>query len=822
MDFVEWSVAAADRLVVEHTRRVVIVGLLLTLVFGAGLGNLTTESGTSQFTEGSPSEEAFEAVNEVFGPTFSADTGSTTLIVKDRNVLSKPALLRLLTLQERLLERESLRITEASSVARSIAQTIDPEARTLAAQHDAIDRATAREIDRAVAELAARPGFSRSLSDDFNPESARASATIATVTHEVPAGMGSGAGTSGESPLQGYQTGVESVAERSPGDVTVFGQGVVAAEFQNVILDSLVIVVPAAVVLILLFLMVAYRDPVDLGLGVLALLMAIVWTFGAVGLLGIPFTQMLIAVPPLLLAVGIDYGIHTINRYREERVAGARAQPAMRTTMAQLLVAFGIVTGTTVIGFSANLTSDLGPIRDFGLVAAMGIVITFGVFGIFLPAAKLFVDDWLGRSERPAKRPLGADDTALGRVLAGGLVLARRAPIATLVVIALLTAGAAAYGTGVDTSFNQDDFLPPEDTPAILDRLPEPFAPSEYTVTGTISFIEDRFASDQQSSVTLYVEAPMRDPTQLEELQHVNRNPPPAFVATDREAEVRWIGSVIQSHAAASPAFARLVARNDPDGDGIPEQNLEAVYDALMDSPARQQATQYITSDYRRTRLVYQVDADASDAEISGQARRLAEDVRGDATATGQVVVFDAISATILQSAITSLVVALVGTGAFLLVAYRIVEGRATLGLVNLAPILVSLALIVGTMRALGMPLNALTATILSIAIGLGIDYSVHVVHRFADEYPERPFWDALEDTVRGTGGALTGSMVTTASGIGVLVIAITPILGQFGLVTAMAIGYSYLAAMIVTPSVLVVWYRARVALGIDRPAPDI
>ncbi|MFW6436030.1 MAG: efflux RND transporter permease subunit [Halococcoides sp.] len=821
MDLVDRSVAAVDRLVVEHTRRVVIVGLVLTLVFGTGLGNLTTEAGTSQFTEGSPAEEAYEAVDTVFGPTFAADTGSTTLIVQDRNVLSKPTLLRLLKLQERLLERESLRISQTSSVARSIAQTIDPEARTLAAQRDAIDRTSAREIDRAVAELAARPGFSRTLSDDFNPESARAAATIATVTHEVPAGIGSGAGTSGESPLRSYQTGVESVAERSPGDVTVFGTGIVAAEFQNVIGDSLVIVVPAAVLLIFLFLLVAYRDPVDLGLGVLALLMAIVWTFGAVGLLGIPFTQMLIAVPPLLLAVGIDYGIHTINRYREERVAGAGSQAAMQATMAQLLVAFGIVTGTTVIGFGANLTSDLGPIRDFGLVAALGIVITFVIFGMVLPAAKLLFDEWFGRADRAPKRPLGAEDSALGRVLSGGLLFARRAPLATLLVIAVVTGGAAAYGSGVDTSFSQEDFLPPEETPALLDSLPEPFAPSQYSVTETINLIDDRFAADQQSSVTIYLEAPMRDSSQLAAIQHANRHPPDAFVETDRRADVRWIGSVIRSQADASEEFARLVARSDPDGDGIPDENLEAVYDALMDSPARQQARQYLTSDYRGARLVYEVDSEASDGEIASQGRQFATNFRGDATATGQVVVFDAIAATILQSAITSLAVALVGTAAFLLVIYWLVEGRASLGLVNLAPILVSLSLIVGTMRALGMPLNALTATILSVAIGLGIDYSVHVVHRFADEYPDRPFWDALGDTVRGTGGALTGSMITTASGIGVLVIAITPILGQFGVVTALAIVYSYLAAIVVTPSVLVVWWRARRALGIDHPAPS-
>nr|WP_231512937.1 MMPL family transporter [Haloferax mediterranei] len=109
-------------------------------------------------------------------------------------------------------------------------------------------------------------------------------------------------------------------------------------------------------------------------------------------------------------------------------------------------------------------------------------------------------------------------------------------------------------------------------------------------------------------------------------------------------------------------------------------------------------------------------------------------------------------------------------------------------------------------MRYLGIPLNALTATILSIAIGLGIDYSAHVVHRFADEYNDSNLNEALHMTVSGTGGALTGSMLTTTTGLGVLAIAITPVLGQFGVVTALSIFYSYLTALVVTPPTLVVW----------------
>lgn len=203
------------------------------------------------------------------------------------------------------------------------------------------------------------------------------------------------------------------------------------------------------------------------------------------------------------------------------------------------------------------------------------------------------------------------------------------------------------------------------------------------------------------------------------------------------------------------------------------------------------------------------LEADATQAEVSSAGRELADRHRFEATATGESVVFDAVTDVILSSAVTSLVVALAATAVFLVAIYGLLEGAPVLGVVNLVPIVVALALLAGSMRAFGLPFNALTATILSITIGLGTDYSAHVVHRFADEYDAGgTVDDALENAVGGTGSALAASMLTTTTGVGVLVFAITPVLGQFGVLTALSIFYSYLTAVFLTPSTVVVWQR--------------
>ena len=802
-----------DRLgeyITENPGRVVALFFVLTLVFGAGLGNISTDAGTSQFTNDSPAQEALDDVNREFSPAFETSSGSTQLIQQSSNVLSKQSMLDMLRLQERIMDRPDLRATSASSVASTVAKTLDPSATTLDEQITALESATPGEVRAAAKKATANPNVASLLSNDFNRESVRASSTIGVVSHEVP-GISSSAGTSGTSPMTDIQLEIKTMATVANSDITVFGSGIISSELGNVIADSLLLVVPAAVLLIFGFLVIAYRDPIDLILGVVSLVLAVVWTFGFMGLADIAFSQMLIAVPPLLLAVGIDFGLHAVNRYREERVKDSPPVPSMRTTVKQLSVAFFIVTGTTVLGFLANVTSDLAPIRDFGLVAAVGILFTFLVFGVFLPAAKLYVDQLREKYNVPAfaSKPLGSEGGYLARVLSVGVVIGRRAPRAFLVVVLLTTVVAGAYGTGVDTSFSQEDFLPPEEQADYLQELPEPFKPGVYTVTKDLNFLEDNFETTQGDSVTIYVEGQLRDDSSLEMIHRAGEDPPESFVTEDRRAQSTSIVTVIQSYAAQDPEFAALVARNDANGNGVPDDNLETIYDELLSSPVSGQASSYITEDYRKTRIVYTVEGDAEQDAIVADGRVVAERLRMDSTATGNTVVFDAVSDTIFQSAIQSLTVALIATAIFLVVIYQVLEGQWTLGVVNLVPIVVTLSLLAGSMRFFGIPLNALTATILAIAIGLGIDYSAHVVHRFADEYNEgNDLYEALRFTVSGTGGALTGSMLTTTTGLGVLAIAITPVLGQFGIVTALSIFYSYLTALVVTPPALVVWER--------------
>ncbi|MFC7325849.1 RND family transporter [Halorubrum rutilum] len=806
-DRIENATIALSEIVVVRRRAVIVAFLLVTAVFAGGMTMVTTESdATDSFTQDVPAQNALDAVEEEFEAPFAPDDESTQLVQTGTNVLSRTDLLANLRVLERVDEREELRMASANGPATLVAQQLDPSATTPTEQQRAIRTATDTELRAAIRAANEGPRFDSLVSDDFNPNEASASASVTVITHDVPQGFSDG-------DLQTVQTTIETMAADEPADIRAFGSGIINAETGQIIGDSLALVMPIVAVLLLGFLIIAYRDPIDLALGLSALVMTLIWTFGFLGFSGIPFTQQQISTPVLLLAVGVDFGIHIINRYREETVTGLEAVPSMRIATRQLMIAFVIVTATAVFGFGANALSDLPPIRNLGIISAVGIVFTFLIFGLFLPAAKLEVDRLRERFGVPEfnSEPIASEESSLGRLLSVFATAGDRAPILLVIVILLFGGGMAAYGTGVDTSFSQEDFLPPEEEPAYVQYVPEPFAPGEYTVSSTLDILEDRFATNQDESITIYVEGPMERDDALEGLVRPNDDPPETLALGDENrVRAESIVTVIRDRADRDPAFAALVARNDRDGDGIPDRNLDRVYSALLSSPSGDRAERYLTEDRRSTQVVYSVEPDAEQGVVTAQSQEFATEFRYTATATGSIVVFDAISGIIFDSAIQGLLLSLLLTAVFLMIVYGVLESKPLLGIVNVFPILVSVASLVGTMRLLGLALNALTATLLSIGVGLGIAYSVHITARFVDEYDRRgDALDAIRTTLTGTGGALLGSMLTTSLGTGALALAITPVLGNFGLLMGLSVAYSFIISVVALPPALILWDRA-------------
>jgi predicted RND superfamily exporter protein len=269
-------------------------------------------------------------------------------------------------------------------------------------------------------------------------------------------------------------------------------------------------------------------------------------------------------------------------------------------------------------------------------------------------------------------------------------------------------------------------------------------------------------------------------------------------------------------HAVANrnESFNRTYYRHDTDGDGVPEENLTAVYDAFYETAPNAAPTMVDrrNGEYVALRVKIPVNGTYSETRITEEVRNATGPVQGEGlrtVPTGQPVKNQAVASQLLTTVNQGLTITLAVVLVILTYVYRRTQGYPSLGVVTLLPIGFALAWILGTMYVLGIPFNVMTALITSFTIGIGVDYSIHLSERYMDELREQgSMAGALETAVLGTGGAMLGSAITDIAGVGVLAFAILEPLQQFGIITALTIAYSFLAAVVVLPALLVIWTR--------------
>jgi len=647
-----------------------------------------------------------------------------------------------------------------------------------------------------------------------------------------------GGATAGTSPTTNASTGEGSDAPGT-GEYVVFGSGMLEDEIDRSMADSLAIIGPFTLLFVVLALAIAYRDPLDVALGVAGIAVVLVWTFGLLGWLGIPFNVLFVAVPILLIGLSIDFAIHVFMRHRERRTDEGfddSVRGSMAVALAGVGVALAWVSVTTAMGFLANVVSPLGVIRGFGIVGAVGILSTLLVFGVFVPAAKVELDGLLesyGFDRR--RRAFGTGGGHLGRALSAGVIVARRAPLAVVLVVLLLTAGGAYGATTVDTNFEQREFVAqsPSDWTG---HLPGGMAPGEYHAAAALDVVDENFRR-QSARAQVLVRGDVTDaafPGRLAAARDAAVKAETVFVLPGGEADIGGPLSVMHDEAAENASFNVSYRVADTSNDGVPDDDIAELYDELYSADAdRASEVIHRTDDgeYRAVRLIVGVRGNASYAETADAMRAIAATIDGrepaeergigagtsadggannwTAVATGRPVVNHVIEESLFESLAGSFLVAFVAILVFLTLGYRLAGHAATLGVVTLLPVALSIAWILGTMSLIGMPFNVLTVMITSLGIGLGVDYSIHVSTRYRLELDRvGNAWEAMEATVTGTGGALLGSAATTTAAFGTLALAILPVIRQFGIIAAVSIGYAFLASVFVLPTFLLLWTR--------------
>ncbi|MFC7081292.1 efflux RND transporter permease subunit [Halorussus caseinilyticus] len=803
--------------VTDHNRLVVVVMLLLTAGVGAGVTNLQVGSAADASTGDTEVAQKQNYIQNHYGDQNDSAGTPAAVYVRDDggNVLSKESLLESLRYQQAVRENETVAaalpekggvVGVSNLVAKQLAGSPDA---TLDEQLSALESASDSEVEQSVKKALSGAAARQLMPKDYEPGTASATSRRMVFQFETEADGSS---------LEG-RTETHALYDRAKDTTGYFTLGAHAQSdsLRQTQQDTFELVLPAALAAILAVLVFSYRDIVDVVVGLIGVLLSVVWMFGILGWLQVPAGMTLVIGPVLIVGLSVDYGLHVFMRYREERKEGDDIRGPMNRALSSVAVAIGLVTITTGVGFMSNVTSDFGVIRDLSIGITLGVISAFVIFVTIVPAMKVSIDGFLeGFGFDRRKQPLGKT-RLLEPILGSGADLARKA--APVVIVAALVAGTAGGVMWNDLdrqSIQRDD----GDIAEWKQNLPEPLAWDVTEFNQHSQFVNERYRSADQSDrrkSQVLVEGDVTDPKTLERLADGRERAAESGIVFEQSGTVPFVGpvSVMESVAAEDEEFASVFREADTDGNGVPDQNLEQVYTALYDA-APEKAAQVVErtdGEFRSVRLVVPIEPSASYETQTEQMRAVADTVGDDetltATAVGRATVSAAESEQTAENILTTLIVALIAVFVMLMLVYRLTQGSATLGAVTVIPIVLVTALVVGGMYLLDVPLTLFTSLLMSLVIGLGIDYNIHITDRFAEELERTgDSYLALREAVTGTGGALLGSTLTSTGAFSALLLASSPALQSFGKLVVLALTLSFVVSIFVLPSLLVVWTR--------------
>ena len=600
-----------------------------------------------------------------------------------------------------------------------------------------------------------------------------------------------------------------AAAAEGPLRVSSVSPAVIEDEYTEATGSGMAPLIGIALLLIAALILLFMRTLSDLLLTLAGLLFSLIWIIGAEGWLGPnalgwigPPSSLTVMVPIIVISLTVDYAIQAISHYREQRAEGQPVLQAVRTGLRNVAVPLALAAVTTIASFLATLFSPISTIADFGIVAGLGVGLSLIVMLTLVPAGRTIIDrrrEARGKLKEP--RPVSAALPGIGRAaeVLGASVTRRPAPYLIAVIGVTIWMGFAA--TGLHSEFSIRDILPKGGT--VLNdletleaavggstELATVLVRAEATETRTLLNVQDleaAFADEQRrpaaaaGPLEASFESLVSDWTNDSGEPGDKYDPELAALFGEASAGVQLDAGLMQEFldrlGAREPTLARGLV-NDPDG--IDAMLLQ--FPIYTDDPG---ATAVIQEDIE---ALWSGDDDAITA-TSGSI--LSVEVTNQITDRQT----EAIS--------TTVAIALGILALFFWVTLR----RPTLGIIAVGPIVLVLIWVLGTMALLGIPYTLITSITTALSIGIGVDYTIHVIHRYREEFsrtrnPEK----AAIRTLATTGSALLGSALTTAFGFGVLVFAPLEGFQQFGITAAITIAYSLLVAILVVPPAMTLW----------------
>ncbi len=611
----------------------------------------------------------------------------------------------------------------------------------------------------------------------------------------------------GEAPAQATQEAGEAAGGPGAADAGVHflhtGSFALAREYNRLLkhdIGSNLAVAAVAILICFYWLLGGVSDLVGVAL---TLAVGLAWVFGAARLLVGHFNLFTAGSAAILLGLGIDFSLHLLQRYRQERRRGEEHAAALERSVVEVGHGAWAACLTTSIGFYAALVTDFKGLRELGWIGGTGMLLLMASTFIVLPA---FLSLRAGRADA------GRADR-FGGTLRSLAVLIETRPWRVLLGLALLTLGLGAALPRLTLEEGFEAFQPKNSVAAQARReiTRRVGAPLETTLVTTVARGEDELWS-RSEALTQALKPLLADGT-LASYSGLDSVLPSRSRQEDNR---RWMEAVRREQPARvdlariESTLRQALAASGFSPNLSPQPALDLVR-ALVETPAPltletlekagagQLLERFVVHEpaeggepaWRLTAYLYPT---GNLAELARGFKRIQESLRGIEGAWSAVSIKalnQEIKRLLGEEATLAAAAALLGIVVMLYLNLR----RVRTILLTLLPLGISVVWVLGALGWLGIRFSLIDAVLVPVLLGVGIDSGIYLTHRLRERH-------SLEEAMQDTGRAMLTATLTTMIGFGSLAFSSFPAVQAAGYFMVFGVGSMLVAYLTLLPAI--------------------
>jgi predicted RND superfamily exporter protein len=533
---------------------------------------------------------------------------------------------------------------------------------------------------------------------------------------------------------------------------------------------------------------------------------------GYLGWVDWPVTVVSSNFVSLLLIITLSLTIHIIVRYRELHKRNPHADQyylVLETVKSKAWPCLYTAV-TTIVAFGSLLVSDIRPVIDFGRMMSIGISAAFILAFTLFPAALMLL-----KPGEPAER----------RDLTGAITrffaqqIERRGNTILAVFLTLNLMGIVGIGfLSVENRFI--DYYK-ESTEIyqgmeLIDKKLGGTTPLDVIIDAPADFFQqqeetesDPFLDELELDLDLDFDESSAGITGTSYWFNSYR--------LDRvEAIHNYLDELPESGKVMSITSTMQMLEKLNQGKPIDDFFLALLYKKLPTDIKQALISPYLSEDGNQLRFSIRVFE--SDATLKREA--LLQKIRRDLTTeygleedqlhlSGMVVLYNNLLQSLFRSQILTVGVVFLA----ILLVFFILFRHLPIASIAIIPNITAAVLVLGLMGWLGIPLDIMTITIAAIVIGIGVDNTIHYIHRVTDEFQkDQDYWASIKRSHGSIGRALYYTTITVTLGFSILALSNFIPTIYFGLLTGFSMIAALMANLLLLPLLIARFKPLRVA----------